>query len=323
MSAIPVLDFEKCGVDFTPTRNDLENVGNLLFDALSTVGFVYLKNTGISRQHVDEVNIITNKFFIASIEEKNKYERNNELNYGYSGLCVEKVNPNRPADYKEAFDVSGKAFLDGATEYKWPNPVLFPEFEEILKKFADRCKTLTLRILRTLSVGMKLKDESYFERAHSHLNEEGNLTTIRSLYYRPLPPTLPPGQVRLGEHSDYGSVTLLFQDNVGGLEVENQYGEYMAATPIDETVIVNIGDILEFWTEGKLKSTKHRVMIPDEAEKRNISRRSLVYFVRPDNDVIINDRLTYQGEEVAAFEKSQPITSLQYTKQKFDTSFNY
>ncbi|XP_078493934.1 uncharacterized protein LOC144749342 [Ciona intestinalis] len=107
------------------------------------------------------------------------------------------------------------------------------------------------------------------------------------------------------------------------LQLQNQCGEYMAATTIDETVIVNIGDILEFWTEGKLKSTKHRVMIPDEAEKRNISRRSLVYFVRSDNDVIINDRLTYQGEEVAAFEKSQPITSLQYTKQKFDTSFNY
>uniref|UniRef100_H2YCC4 Fe2OG dioxygenase domain-containing protein n=1 Tax=Ciona savignyi TaxID=51511 RepID=H2YCC4_CIOSA len=170
---------------------------------------------------------------------------------------------------------------------------------------------------------MKLKDEEYFQRCHSLMNTEGNLTTMRTLYYRPLPNSLPPGQVRLGEHSDYGSITLLFQDDIGGLEIENKEGEYVPATPLENTVIVNIGDILQFWTQGKLKSTRHRVMIPDDKDKRVIVRRSMVYFVRPDNDVIINDPLAYRDKEKTKEPNVTPITSHQYSMMKFNKTFNY
>ncbi|KAJ7340037.1 hypothetical protein OS493_002759, partial [Desmophyllum pertusum] len=86
---------------------------------------------------------------------------------------------------------------------------------------------------------------------------ENASTALRLLYYPPLPEesNIKPGQVRCGEHSDYGTITLLFQDDIGGLEVLPVNGKYSPARPIAGTVLVNIGDLMQRWTADKLIST--------------------------------------------------------------------
>jgi len=75
-----------------------------------------------------------------------------------------------------------------------------------------------------------------------------------------------PGQVRAGEHSDYGSITLLFQDSRGGLQVKSPNGHFVDATPIEGTVVVNAGDLLARWANDSIKSTIHRVVEPPHGE---------------------------------------------------------
>ncbi|CAK8694943.1 unnamed protein product [Clavelina lepadiformis] len=156
-----------------------------------------------------------------------------------------------------------------------------------------------------LGVGMELKDQHFFEKCHSLIHKPGNSTTLRTLFYPTLPSILKPNQIRLGEHSDYGSITLLFQDNVGGLQVQNLQGEYVNATPIDDTVLINIGDLFELWTQSKLKSTKHRVLIPEDELRRGIPRRSLAYFVHPDDEVLIDSQIEYKHS--TSNEKSEAV----------------
>lgn len=75
-----------------------------------------------------------------------------------------------------------------------------------------------------------------------------------------------PGQVRAGEHSDYGSITLLFQDQRGGLQVKSPNGQFVDATPIEDTCVVNAGDLLARWSNDTIKSTIHRVVEPPQGE---------------------------------------------------------
>ena len=117
-----------------------------------------------------------------------------------------------------------------------------------------------------------------------------------------------PGVQRCGEHSDYGTITLLLQESIGGLEVLSE-GQWIPATPIPDTVLVNLGDLMQFWTADHYKATAssydmapitftmlisllikmHRVQIPKEETRQRCSRQSLAFFVHPDNEVMVND----------------------------------
>ncbi|XP_076802038.1 uncharacterized protein LOC143446332 isoform X1 [Clavelina lepadiformis] len=302
MSYIPVVDFKSCGLFVDDVLGkDLEQAGHLLSNAFSEVGFVYITNSGITQESVNRINDVTKLFFEAPIEEKKRYSRL-ENNFGYVGLETEKINPARPGDYKEAFNVSG--FLLNDTHTLWPDDIS-EQFSNVAKEFMEKCRCLTLRILQALGVGMELKDQHFFEKCHSLIHKPGNSTTLRTLFYPTLPSILKPNQIRLGEHSDYGSITLLFQDNVGGLQVQNLQGEYVNATPIDDTVLINIGDLFELWTQSKLKSTKHRVLIPEDELRRGIPRRSLAYFVHPDDEVLIDSQIEYKHS--TSNEKSEAV----------------
>ncbi|XP_039267919.2 uncharacterized protein LOC120342932 isoform X2 [Styela clava] len=106
------------------------------------------------------------------------------------------------------------------------------------------------------------EDKEYLMKCHSRMNDARNLTTLRTHYYSHTPDkcSFKPGHVRPGEHTDFGSFTILFQDKVGGLQVKASNGEYVDATPIPGTALVNIGDALQFCTQGRLKSTEHRTL---------------------------------------------------------------
>ena len=102
-------------------------------------------------------------------------------------------------------------------------------------------------------------------------------------------------------------------------------GSYVEATPIENTVLVNIGDALQYWTRGRLKSTKHKVEIPSEVKKRKTIRRSIAYFVNPNNDVRLDQALISQKESADSISDvsslKTPVTFLQYLEDKLSKSF--
>ncbi|XP_039260603.2 uncharacterized protein LOC120336891 [Styela clava] len=322
-ASLPTVDMMGCGIDNENIDEEsMEPVGYDVYKAFSTVGFVYLRNTGVSMRDVEETMKISKQFFDLSPDVKCKYVYDENYS-GYHKLYTEGTNVNRPKDIKEAYNVGGMALASGKGH--WPDAEV-EGFSDTMAKFYDICRRLTLRILELLAVGMKIKDKEYFIKCHSRIGKERNYTILRTLYYPPIPDDVKPGQIRLGEHSDYGTITLLFQDHIGGLEVENLDGQYIPANPIPGTVIVNIGDLLQFWTKGKLKSTKHRIRNPIDEEKRKSFRQSIVYFANPNFEVKLSE-IEYDGCPVienhtpVECEFDENLTAVEYNERMLRNTY--
>ncbi|KAK6472840.1 UPF0676 protein C1494.01-like [Huso huso] len=308
---IPVVNFNayKLGADQIPDER-LSVMTEEIKQAFSGTGFVYLENTGIEQQEVNRVMDVSKKFFLLPEDTKKLCARNSDhenFNDGWVSSEIERLNPLRPGDLKEAFNIS---HLDSVL--KWPSDASIPEFQEVLDSFFRRCKALALRVLEVTALSLGLQRD-FFVKKHKLIGTNKNCTTLRTLYYPPLHNvTVKPNQVRCGEHSDYGSVTLLFQDESGGLEVMHRSGQYISAPCIPGTVLVNIADLMQRWTSDVLVSTSHRVLLPPD-DKMNTSRQSVAFFVHPDNDEIIS---CCDGSN-----KYPPVSALQYTKDRAYISY--
>ncbi|XP_035677508.1 2-oxoglutarate-Fe(II) type oxidoreductase ppzD-like [Branchiostoma floridae] len=147
-----------------------------------------------------------------------------------------------------------------------------------------------------------------------HMGTGPNGTSLRSTRYPPIPDpeVVKENQLRCAEHTDIGCVTLLFQDRPG-LEVCTEGDNYVLAPPIPGTVVVNIGDMLQWWTADKLVSTKYRVNIPETAEGRGKGRRSIAFFAKADSDV--------QLKCLDGSDKYKPMLVREYHKMKLRTTY--
>ena len=135
-----------------------------------------------------------------------------------------------------------------------------------------------------------------------------SLSGTKTLLYPPLERDLFPkqGHVRMGVHTDARTVSFIFQDNTGGLEVMHSEDNIVQAIPIPVTVLVMVGSLLQRWTADFLQAADHRVPIPTDEERLKTARQSLVFFLSPDEDYIINC-LDGSG-------KNDPITQRDYLK---------
>jgi len=136
----------------------------------------------------------------------------------------------------------------------WPTAEV-PQFKDLLMKFQREAHRLSLRVLYAIAIGLDVDPNTFYYAFQNTGTRKGG-TQMRFNYYPQLEDTtqVKPGQLRCGEHTDYGALTLLFQDQCGGLEVLSPEGDYMPATPIKGSIIVNIADIMQRWTSDKLIS---------------------------------------------------------------------
>ena len=204
------------------------------------------------------------------------------------GLTKEEVAKDRVGggeDLKESFEMS----REGKEGYpnRWPDGFdqEGAEFKSIMMSFYEKCKQIHALVLRAIAIGMKL-DPDFFE---DYVRVGDN--TLRLLHY----PAVPTGafdagsRIRAGAHTDFGSITLLFQDQRGGLQVEQPGGgKWLDVLPIEGTMIVNAGDLLARWSNDLIRSTKHRVVEPPSTRANpgggHLARYSVVYFGNPDFD---------------------------------------
>lgn len=182
--------------------------------------------------------------------------------------------------------------------------------------FFSQCKALHIEVMRAIAVGMEL-GETYFDK----FVDVGD-NTLRLLHYPAVKSDVfkvNPGTVRAGEHSDYGSITLLFQDSRGGLQVRGPNGHFIDATPIEGTVVVNAGDLLARWSNDTIKSTIHRVVEPPSVAETHPPRYSIAYFCNPNlKDTIDALPGTYKVE---ADKKYAAITSGDYLVKRLTETY--
>ena len=191
---------------------------------------------------------------------------------------------------------------------QWPDNIdeEGKEFTKTMKKFFLECKDIHKIIMSSIALGLGLRETYFDEFVRTGDN------TLRLLHYPPTSRELfREGAIRASPHTDYGSITLLFQDDRGGLQVQKEGngtsatsrasptsatgeaneangtdGNWEDVTPIPDTIVVNAGDLLTRWSNGRIKSTKHRVVEPPvktESEQYP-ARYSIAYFCNPDFD---------------------------------------
>eukprot|EP01135_Chromosphaera_perkinsii_P002277 Nk52_evm63s221 gene=Nk52_evmTU63s221 len=308
--AIPVLDYNDWVSKDTPGGEDRSSLfAQKLYNSCCRdgIGFFLLKNHGI--QDLNKVLEHSSRFFYSSVENKNAFEINKFRvnNQGYSCLGAEKldhsVKKEYPKDFKEAFNL-GKVW---STRMEELPPELREEkaYKEI-SFFQKQCHSVCLQLLDAFGKALQMEDSTYFSRCHSYEKESGDI--LRLLHYPPFrreqltaygvdPNTGKDSKgndfiIRAGAHSDYGSITLLFQDNVGGLQLLNTEDKWVDITPVEDCLVVNTGDALDFWTDGLLPSTKHRVVLKSqdvlEGKGRNNDRYSVAYFCHAQDDSRLN-----------------------------------
>ncbi len=265
---VPIIDFSS----YAPREHRSQTeLARAVDEALIECGFFRATNLGVDQALLQSVYAASKAFFTSSTADKNvSAYRSAAENFGYQGVGEENLDPNAPADLKETFtmrNLVNKPPEDG----RWPSA----EFRNLMVTFYQACFDSAFRLQRVLARSLDL-DQEYFVRCHS-----GENVTLRLLYYPAGgPDEIQTGQLGAGAHTDYGLLTLLFQDDVGGLEVQSDAGDWHPVDYLDQAIVINSGDLLERWSNGRYRSTPHRVQ-PIVGQRE---RLSIAMFVDPDSD---------------------------------------
>jgi len=262
---------------------DVKRLVHELSVGFRTWGFLYIKGHGIPQQLIDNSFKDSKEFFLKPNDTKMKCKRGPGISLGYLPPQGEIFDETRPNDLKECFDFLPSSAVNEPLGECVEG--LVPELSQLFEFTSD----LMLKVLRLLAIALDL-DMEKFVNLHRNVGDRSqNGTSMRMLYYPCVDATPSPQQQRCGEHTDYGTLTLLYQDNVGGLEVLSPSGQFIKAKPIPGTIVINAADLLHKWSDGKFLATLHRVTIPSTAEGRMKGRQSIAFFAHPDYDVTIEN----------------------------------
>ncbi|KIP02101.1 hypothetical protein PHLGIDRAFT_96346 [Phlebiopsis gigantea 11061_1 CR5-6] len=314
---IPLIDFSKFlkATSATEKRQTAEDI----VAGFKEVGFIYLHKHGIPDATVKNAFTKSAEFFSLPKDTKQKLAwEDPRSNRGYVAIGRERVtqsaDPSEIAqlraqapDYKESMEIGRN--WDPTWKNQWPQESDAPRFKESMLGFYQTCHDLHVYVMRAIALGLNL-EETFFDKI-----VDQQCHNLRLLSYPPIKTNLleKDGQARAGAHSDYGTLTLLFQDSVGGLEVQNPHTkEFQPAPPIPGSIVINAGDLLARWSNDVLRSTLHRVVAPpakkvSETEGITPKRQSIAFFCNPNFDALISC-LPNCGKEA----KYAPVTTEEY-----------
>ena len=237
-------------IDMVPFREGgkegRNKVAQEIYDAAHNVGFLYLKNFGMSEYLLETAFSVAKSLFLS--DEKTKVPFSAILNHGYTAMKGEALDPSKPADLKETFTSRNLANIPSGSEY-WPNS----EFEAFMRIFYKNVTHIASDVMAAFAIALDLP-EGFFDERHTGLTQ-----TLRLLHYPPVK-CVSEGQLGAGAHTDYGTLTVLFQDAEGGLQIQGLDGKWIDAPPIPGTVVINTGDLISRWSNDFFKSTPHRVV---------------------------------------------------------------
>ncbi|HLI29069.1 MAG TPA: 2-oxoglutarate and iron-dependent oxygenase domain-containing protein [Chloroflexota bacterium] len=275
---IPVIDLGACARGETPACTALG-------EALEQHGFFYLRHHGVPVEVLQGVFAAARTFFALPPAAKEAVRwQSAATNRGYGGLTSQALDTTRLWDLKEIFQ-AGPEHPD-APPNRWP-PEL-PALRAAVLAFYDAARAAGDRLLAAMARALGLP-AAYFAPHFAR-----PLSTVRLLHYPPLAGAPPPGQLRAGAHTDFGALTLLFNDAAGGLEIQLADGTWLPVPPRPEAAIVNTGDLLERWTNGRFRSSPHRVAVPSGPAAAR-ARYSVVLFHSPSADTVVAPLPTCQS----------------------------
>jgi isopenicillin N synthase-like dioxygenase len=255
------------------TASQREEVATQLRAACEDRGFFYIRNHGVPAALIARVFAAAERFFDLPIADKLALDKvHSPCNRGYEPLRAQTLQPGAPPDLKESFYIGEEVAADdprvragrfNTGPNQWP-PGL-DGFRDVMMQYFERAHALGTLIVRGLERSLALRSghfDGYLDNAAA---------TLRLLHYPPQPADPSPSEKGCGEHTDFGGVTLLLQDDSGGLQVwDAQRQGWIDAPPIPDTYVVNIGDLFARWTNGRYRSTLHRVINLSGRERHSV-----------------------------------------------------
>ncbi|EEP78115.1 predicted protein [Uncinocarpus reesii 1704] len=256
-----------------------------LFRSFREVGFIYLKGYTFPEEFIQTLFSHIHKLFALPEAEKLAIEGGEKQAFrGWFAPVRTARNPEK-ADQKEAYGLGND--YDSTRPNIWPPN--WPEFREDFSRFFEECFNMHLEILRALTEKVGLDRETLIPSVKA----KDSYSAL--LYYPETTAESFQSRVRSAPHTDFGTLTLLFNDGIGGLQVKNKHGQWVDAPPLPGHAIVNVADLLSRWFNNQLKSTEHRV-VESPAETRRVgesvsnivpARYAIAWFGHPNRDAVV------------------------------------
>ena len=284
---VPIIDLG--GDSDDPAIRD--RVAREIHIACRTIGFFYVVNHGVPRAMIARAFDAAVEFFDLPVNSKNAiHMRNSFAQSGYEPIAAQALDSQdagaqaAPPDLKESFYCGLELAADhplslkkmrGYGHNQWPHEA--PGMKEALVPYYGEMAQLGHRILQMIARSLEL-EENWFRPYF-----DPPAATLRLIKYPPQPPGAAFNQIGAGAHTDWGSITILAQDNAGGLEVRNVEGDWIDAPPVKDAFVINLGDLMARWTNNVYSSNMHRV----KNNRSGGDRYSIPFFMSPQPDAII------------------------------------
>lgn len=320
---LPIIDISAF-LDSGASEEARQTTAKAINAACVNYGFFYLTGHGIPISKLDKIIALARDFFALSVVEKNKIKRydaggpeGGDGARGYQGLG-ENVTGGLQ-DMQEAIDFyrewpSEKKDSANGTVKTLQGPNLWPfepaELKQVYLDYIERVKTVGAALVHAMGVALDLpppspsrsiphSDSDSTEEEDNEIfarNCSSSFWVLRMINYPPLPSThtptsKDPSLFSCGAHTDYGCITLLHTDPTpGALQVQLKDGTWLPANPVPGAFVVNIGDMIERWTNGMWKSTMHRVIHRGDGGKEGSpagGRISVPFFYEPNFDAVV------------------------------------
>ena len=258
ISHIPVIDLTD---SFSPDIETRRKVAAEIRKAARDTGFFYVSGHGVPDEIIEKTFAVGKTFFDKPLDEKMKVLGPGG-GFGYDPAQGQVLDAGTPPDLKEGF-MRGVPTHPLAPKVTYPEDM--PEMEEITREYLDQMIALGRRIFHCIALSLDLP-EDYFDDGL-----DLPIAQTRLLKYTPKPADAPDNQLGAGAHTDWGALTFLYQDDVGGLEIKDPEGNWIPATPVPGTFVVNLGDLIRRWTNDQYRSTLHRVVNRKDQERDRYS----------------------------------------------------
>lgn len=290
---------------------NFEKVAKDIGVAMTGTGMCNLINHGIDMRKIAKIYEVSKTFFNLPTETKLKYKKldvRKSFN-GYVGPGEELINEKQKnsTELRESWDTWG---IHGHDDKNFPNDEV-PDLKWAIDQTRSELENMARKILRCIEIYLQLDDGALLS-VHRNLQDYSieTQTLFRSLNYFNLDPNedIPPDAIRCAEHSDWGTITLLIQDMVGGLEVKTLDGKWLDATPVENAILLNSGQLLEYWTGGRFHAAMHRVRIKSNQNTTDKPpRQSFVHFINAD-----------RGTDVFPFRQTPVLADKEQQFEKFN-----
>lgn len=269
-AALPVIDVS--GLSSTRV-SDRQATSLQLRAACSDKGFFYIGNHGVAEALVADVFKQAAAFFALPPEQKAAVDKaRSGANRGYEPLQGQTLEAGAPPDLKEGFYIGPEhapadprviagVFNHGANQW----PAQLPDFRPVMLAYLKAMLDLSARMMRGIALSLDLPEDYFADFC------QDPMANIRLLHYPPQPANAQPGQKGAGAHTDFGGLTLLRQDDAGGLQVwDRRFDRWIHADPLPGTFVVNLGDMISRWTDDRYRSTVHRVVNTSGRERYSV-----------------------------------------------------